>query len=136
MDELFWDEIEYFDKDENWGDWRKVNPYLIKFLDKFRKLVGMPVYINNAYSAGSGHNKKSKHYLGEAADIHIKGMNVVDQYLMAEKCGLFNGIGVYPFWNNPGLHVDIRTKPARWGRNAAGVYVELNSKFIRSCLNG
>jgi hypothetical protein len=62
-------------------------------------------------------------------------MSLVDAYLAVEKLGLFNGVGLYPFWNNPGLHVDLRQKPARWGRNAAGIYVALNDKFITTCLN-
>jgi uncharacterized protein YcbK (DUF882 family) len=75
------------------------------------------------------------HYVGKAADIHIVGMSLIDAYLAVEKLGLFNGVGLYPFWNNPGLHVDLRQKPARWGRNAAGIYVALNDKFITTCLN-
>ena len=134
MDDLFWNKIKHFTKNENWGDWHKVHPRLIIALDKLRELVGKPIVIHCAY-AESGHKKNSQHYLGKAADIHIVGMNVVDQYLAAEKLGLFRGIGIYPYWNNKGLHVDIRNKPARWGRNAAGSYVALDSKFIHECLN-
>ena len=129
-----WKKIRYFTPDEEWGNAGKVNPYLIIALDELRHKVGSPIIVHCAYST-SGHSKNSMHYEGKAVDFHIKGMSLVDQYLAAEKIGLFNGIGVYPFWNNPGLHIDIRTKPARWGRNAAGVLCALNAKFINTCLN-
>lgn len=128
-----WNKIKYFSPTENWGDINKVNPYLVIALDTLRDAVGKPIIIHCAYKT-SGHSKNSMHYVGKAADIHIVGLSVVDQYLAAEKLGLFNGIGVYKHWNNPGLHLDIRTQPARWGRNAAGVYVALDSKYIREAL--
>lgn len=134
MTEKFWDKIKHFSPDENWGDVNKVNPYLIIALDALREATGHPIVIHNAY-ATKGHSETSMHYVGKAADIHIVGMSLIDAYLAVEKLGLFNGVGLYPFWNNPGLHVDLRQKPARWGRNAAGIYVALNDKFITTCLN-
>lgn len=128
-----WTKIKHFSPNENWGNPDKVNPYLVIALDALRDSVGKPIIIHCAYST-DGHAKDSMHYNGKAVDIHIVGLNVVDQFLAAERIGLFNGIGVYPFWNSPGLHLDIRTQPGRWGRNAAGVYVALNSKFIGSAL--
>ena len=130
----FWKKIKHFTEKENWGDVSKVNPYLIMALDALREMVGKPIVIHCAYDE-SGHKNNSMHYVGKAADIHIVGMNIVDQYLAVEKLGTFNGIGVYPHWNNPGLHVDLRTKPGRWGRDAHGNYVALNSKFLEKCLN-
>jgi len=128
-----WKKVKHFDKNENWGDVSRVDPFLIYSLDVLREMAGRPIIIHCAYKK-SGHSNNSQHYHGKAADIHIKGLNVVDQYLIAEKCGMFNGIGVYPFWSSPGLHVDIRQTPARCGRNAAGVYMPLDSKFIYSAL--
>ena len=134
MTEKFWEKIKHFTPDENWGDVDKVNPYLIIALDALRDAVGKPIVIHNAY-ATKGHSETSMHYVGEAADIHIVGISLVDAYLAVEKLGLFNGIGVYRSWNNPGIHVDLRQKPARWGQNEAGVYVALNDKYIAGCLN-
>ena len=128
-----WSKVKHFNKNENWGDWKKVDPWLIYCLDALREIANRPIIIHCAY-AENGHSDNSQHYKGKAADIHIKGLNVVDQYLIAEKSNLFNGIGVYPFWNNPGLHIDIRNVPARWGRNAANIYMPLDSKFLLSAL--
>ena len=126
-----WNKVTHFTETENWGDWRKIDAFLIYALDALREMVGRPIIIHNAY-ATTGHSPNSQHYQGKAADIHIKGLSVLDQYIAAEKINLFNGIGVYPFWNTPGLHLDVRQKPARWGRNAAGIYVNLDGKFLRS----
>lgn len=135
MDSEFWDKIKHFDQEENWGDWRKVNPQLIINLDKLRELANKPIVIHCAY-ATRGHSEHSQHYKGLAADLHIVGLNAVDQFLLAEKSGLFTGIGIYPYWNNPGLHLDIRDGAfKRWACNAAGVYTALNSKFLQEALN-
>ena len=129
-----WTKIKHFNIDEKWGDPSKVNFYLVSALDTLRDAVNKPIVIHCAYDT-KGHSDGSMHYIGKAADIHIVGMSLVDQYLAAEKLGLFNGIGLYRGWNNPGLHLDLRQKPGRWGRNAAGHYCELNAKFIQACLN-
>ena len=134
MTDNFWEKIKHFTVNENWGDINKVNPYLVIALDALREAVNKPIVLHYAY-ATKGHSENSMHYIGKAADIHIVGMSLIDQYLAAEKLGLFNGIGVYLDWNNPGLHLDIRQKPARWGRNVSGHYVALNDKFVKACLN-
>lgn len=127
-----WSKVEFFDKNEfEYPD--RLDPLLIYSLDALRKAAGKPIKINCDFRPGDD----KQHGIGKAADIVIKGLSVVDQFLIAEKTRLFSGIGLYPFSNTPGIHIDIRTlqphEPgARWARNAAGVYVELNWKFIRS----
>ena len=130
-----WTKVKYFNAEENWGDPDKMNPLLIYSLDALRELAGRPIIVN------SGHRPNdpgSTHRNGDAADVVITGLSVIDQFLLAEKTRLFSGIGVYPFWNRPGLHLDVRPLRAnqhapRWGRNAAGVYVALDAKFFRLC---
>lgn len=102
-----WCEIKYFKPCENWGDPDKILPEAMKTLDEFREFVGKPIIIHCAYDK-CGHTCNSQHYLGRAFDFHIKGMNWRDQYYAAVKFGKWTGIGVYPDWNNPGLHCDIR----------------------------
>jgi uncharacterized protein YcbK (DUF882 family) len=113
---------------ENWGDYRFIKIPLVFWLDEMRALAGKPIHINCAYGS-KGHNPKGYHPLGMAADIHIKGMSVVDQLLLALKFP-FNGVGVYPFWRNKGLHLDVRPfdKYKRvWYRDAGGRYHNLTS---------
>jgi len=134
-----WNKIKHFSPNENWGDWTRMYLSLFMALDKLRNLCGKPVYVNCGY-ATSGHSPRSYHYKGMAADIHIKNMNVLDQFLFAEKIDEFNGIGIYPDWHNPGLHVDIRPhakrfeKDSRWmGINVDGkqIYISLTSENIK-----
>ena len=125
-----WEKVRYFKRHE-FHDADKLNPLLIYSLDALRHAAGKPIKINSDYRPGD----PGQHGLGKAADIVISGFSVVDQFLIAEKTRLFSGIGIYPYWNSPGIHVDIRTlKPhepgARWARNEKGVYVSLDWAFI------
>lgn len=110
----------------------KMSDELLIYLDKLREVVDNPIIIHSDYRP----NDKGQHGLGLAVDIHIKNMHVIDQFLCAEKTGLFKGIGVYPTWNNPGLHLDIRNdKNARWGCWTTNCYVPLDMPFIKRILN-
>lgn len=119
----------YFKPGEKWGDWRKVRRKLIFTLLAFRKFVDRPVHIHCAYEL-TGHSGKY-HPLGMAVDFHVEGMSVVDQFIALSRFDGFNGIGIYPHWNNPGLHGDIRPKTdnfdpdARWIRDKKGNYLAL-----------
>lgn len=130
MSNLRWCEIKHF-KPSEFNEPNKMDYYLINRLDQFREMCGKPIIIHSSYRE----NDTGYHGTGEAVDIHVKGMNVFDAYLLAEKSGFFNGIGVYPNWNNPGLHLDIRQKPARWGcwtptdPKQKNIYVTLDSQF-------
>lgn len=81
---------------------------LLKILDEFREYCGYPIVIHGDFRENS-----ERHRSGMAVDMHIVGLNVFDQFLLAERFGKFKGIGIYPCWNNKGLHVDIY-KSGRW----------------------
>lgn len=128
---ILWETVKYFEPSE-FNEPDKLVPLLVYALDTLREFAGRPIIVNSSYREGDD----GTHGRGEAADIVITGHNVLDQFLLAERTRLFAGIGVYPYWNRPGLHLDVRRlKPhqhgARWGRNAAGDYVPLNAKFLR-----
>lgn len=125
-----WKKVRYFKKSE-FAHPESLDPLLIYSLDALRAAAGKSIRINCDFRPGD----PGQHGLGKAADIVISGFSVVDQFLIAEKTRLFSGIGIYPYWNSPGIHVDIRTlKPhepgARWARNEKGVYVPLDWAFI------
>ena len=127
-----WSKVRFFEPWEFFGYADMMSPLLIYSLDALRKFVGRPIRINNAFRPGNG----GTHGRGEAADIVITGLHVVDQFLMAERTRLFAGIGIYGFWNRPGLHLDIRQLQPhqhgpRWCRNAAGFYVPMTWKELR-----
>lgn len=124
---VWYEDIKYFKKEEfNHPDMVSYN--LLHRLDQFREFVGKPIIIHSDFRSGD----KGQHGKGLAVDIHIKDMHVIDQFLCAEKSGLFTGIGVYPNWFNPGLHLDIRSgNNARWGCWTAPIYVPLDMPFFR-----
>ena len=127
-----WEKVRYFKRSE-FQHADKLDPLLIYSLDALRHAAGKSIKINSDYRDGD----PGQHGQGKAADIVISGLSVVDQFLLAEKTRLFSGIGIYPFWNMPGIHVDIRElrpheQGARWARDAAGIYVPLTWKFIKN----
>ena len=128
-----WETIRYFKSGENFGDPAKMSYLLLLTLDNLREFIGLPIVIHCGYEAG-GHSENSYHYKGMAVDCHAKDLPLADFYFAATRFG-FHGIGVYPWWNNPGLHLDIRpshpfTGRAFWGSTAAGEYCALDSKFL------
>jgi len=133
MTEEDWERITHFRPSEKWGDWRKVAARLIYCLDLLRTAAGRPIIVHCAYET-EGHTAGSYHYLGMAADIHIVGLHVVDQFLLASRLPDFGGIGAYPYWAAPGIHVDIGQPGRRWARDANGTYVPMNWEFIRSLM--
>ena len=133
MENHEWD-LEYFKKEE-FSNPDKMDYYFVHRLDQLRKMIGKPIVIHSSYRE----NDNNTHGRGEAVDCHCIGLNVLDFFLLAEKSNLFTGIGVYPNWNNPGLHLDIRLgSSSRWGcwtptdPKKKNIYVPLDSKFIET----
>jgi len=140
MTERDWITVEatgFFNRKEAWGDPFRVKRDLIQALLSLRRFVGRKICIHNARDL-TGHSGSSFHYTGDAADFHIEGMHVVDQFLAITRIDAFNGVGIYPHWNAPGLHGDIRPKSkamdpdARWGCTAARVYVPITKDFLQA----
>lgn len=125
----WWEKVRYF-KPHEWGIWRSVEAELIFAVDELRDQIGKKCIIHVAF-ATSGHSSGSAHYRGQAVDLHFDGVHVVDQFLAAEKLGCFGGIGIYPHWNNPGLHLDIAGKGRRWLRDGRGAYLPLTWENIQ-----
>lgn len=134
IDVLRWNSIKNFKKQEFQPNADKVDLDLVILLDRFRDEIGAPVVIHCAYET-TGHSKNSQHAKGKAADLHVKGVSLLEAFDAAEKIG-FTGIGVYPHWNNPGLHLDIRDrKPIRWYQDENGEYIYVSSNEIRKMLS-
>lgn len=97
-------------------------------LDTMRTWVGRPFIIHVSY-ATEGHSEDSTHYYGKAVDGHFEGLTIAEQYVYAEAFN-WQGLGVYPYWHKPGIHVDNRLigpteKAARWWRDRDGTYKAL-----------
>ena len=74
---------------------------LIEVLQKIDEYSGGKLWIHRLHSSG---NPTSQHYHGRAADGHIEGLSVIDQYVLLER---FNpgGLGLYgpDIWTSPGF---------------------------------
>lgn len=118
----------HFSPTEKWGDKDKIDARLVFALFDIREHTGRKVIIHCGWEP---RKKPSWHSLYRAVDFHIDGLHVADQFLICSRYDVFNGLGAYPFWHNPGIHADTRPhklqhRPeARWISTAAGVYVPL-----------
>jgi len=132
-----WDKLQHFSRNENWGEPNRVSPLLLLTLEALREWTGWPIVIHCAY-ATSGHSPRSFHYQGLAVDFHFEtgvpyprqidyvlgfldnsGFGVLAGELARARWfnfGQMCGLGIYPDWECPGFHLDVRNYPARWGR--------------------
>jgi hypothetical protein len=62
-------------------------------------------------------------------------------FFFVERQYLFTGIGIYgpDVWHNPGLHIDLRDRPARWAFKKKDqderVMVALDKRYVSYLLN-
>ena len=128
-----WQRIHHF-KPEEFSKPFLLEKDLIFKLDIMRELAKVSFVVTSDYGK-EGHVKDSLHPYGKAIDGYFKGMDLLDQFIIASR--FFTGIGVYPFWTHPGLHVDIRsilniTSPeARWWRDKNGKYFPLTKEAFK-----
>lgn len=121
---------------ENWGDPSKICGFLLMAMLVIRRETGWPVIIHNAYET-AGHSEDSQHYKAKATDWHFVTntpfkqqvkivIEILDRYQLSDSVGL----GLYPFWNNPGFHTDSRGRRARWSYNEEGKMVSFEEGMI------
>jgi uncharacterized protein YcbK (DUF882 family) len=131
-----WTLVKHFKRAEWVKNPDAVVPELVYLVDGLRDYVGRPVVIHVAFD-DAGHVEDSAHYMGAAVDLHVQGLSLMDQWLAAERFP-FLGVGLYPFWEHPGLHLDVRRVGAehgpgrRWWRDKQGQYQPFTADFIRS----
>jgi len=133
MTSELWDNIRYFkpgSKIDKWGDPYKMSVRLIFGLDNLRDYVGREINIHCGYEV---RETGGLHPSGNAVDCHIKGLSLVDQFLVASRFEIFTGIGLYKCWRRQGLHLDNRPKKqalepsARWICIEQGKYLAFNA---------
>ena len=129
-----WTTITHFDPEENWGNPDEMNVLVVRDLDRLREYVGLPIHVHCGFERRI---TGGYHYYGMAVDFDIEGLSLIDQYFAAARFDGFNGIGLYPYWKTPGLHVDCRGRhqqffvDARWISTSKGVYIPLDEKGLR-----
>ncbi len=100
-----------------------MNGLLLLLLDAIHDRWGdIKIIIHCGYEV-DGHAKDSQHKLGNAADFHIaSSLSLPEQSdrleMILKELQVFNkiGFGLYPNWDSPGFHLDVRGVYARWGR--------------------
>lgn len=128
---MLWMPLDYFKIGESWGDYKKMHPLIIIILEKFRSALpsGYWIKVHCGYKQG-GHTKNSYHYQGKAVDFHVVGCSFIEaeRHLMRflkraiyydnKEYYLLNyvGLGIYPEWQDPGFHLDIRGQKASWSK--------------------
>lgn len=125
-------------KPEEFGDgWGKLDIVLLLALDSLRSLIGVPVVIHKEGIVSSrAASPDSQHPHGRAVDCHAVGISLAEFWLVAERFPVFRGIGIYPFWANPGLHLDTRPTVLRkrWWRDSDGRYHPVTPLALRTVL--
>ena len=129
----FWDEIEFFDREEfrcqcngKYCDGFHVEPEetMVRICDEIRRRAGVPILIRDAGGSGlrcpqhnasiPGAAANSYHTKGMAADLHPRGktpaqLHAIAEEVMAEMIPGRGGLGLYSW----GIHVDTG-KYSRW----------------------
>lgn len=122
----FWDEIEYFDREEFrckcggkycQGFPAEPDVKMVRYADEIRRRLGKPLGVNSGlrcsqHNANCGGAKSSQHLLGTACDLgKPAGVTVEKMAEVAEAViGSTGGIGLYSW----GIHIDSRAVKARW----------------------
>ena len=127
-----WRTLRYFSPEEFHYP-NKLNPDMLRLLDSMRASIdGQGIVTINADFDFAGHAPNSWHYKGRAVDLVIRNsetkepLNIVTQLLIALRFN-WKGIGVYPYWRSPGLHLDNRPlsstdRRAMWWQDESGKY--------------
>lgn len=129
-----WDKIDpYFYREEPWGDPDKMSGALLMILFDLRFHSAWKIIIH--CGTQGKHCEGSYHYKGLAVDFHFKTPSgsftfreqakYLMQYLADMQLDSSTGLGIYPQWNNPGFHLDVRGTKARWLKQD-GKYVGIN----------
>jgi len=126
----------YFSPYESWGNVEELSGILLIGLKLIRHEINIPFIIH--CGTQGNHAKNSYHYRGLAVDGHFQTelpiwiqYDILENTLDNLQLKNYTGIGVYPFWNNPGFHIDFRGYMARWGRidynNGTYVYTSVEN---------
>lgn len=117
--------IRYFDPEE-FVNWQEMHVPFLQALDILREYVGSPIRIHESNPVpNSAHKPDSAHFIGRAVDCSCQNLPLWDFFLAATRVLQFTGIGVYPHWNSPGLHLELRddaTLRKYWWRDESGIY--------------
>lgn len=100
------------------------------------RIPGLVFIVHSDFRPGDD----KEHGMGRALDGHFEAgdgriLPAEKQFFMAIRYN-FSGVGFYPYWHRPGIHVDVRPllltgRKATWWRDDRGEYMPIESYFIR-----
>ena len=96
-------QVRGFAPHEKWGNPNMMEQSIIFAADRFRAYVNKKVKVHCGYEP---RDTGGRHPKGLAMDCHVEDMHWFDQFIAATRIDELNGIGAYPYWNNPGIHID------------------------------
>jgi len=135
MNDEQWKEMSFFNKEENWGSPESMDYRLLWLLDNIRKEIGKAFIVHCGFET-SGHSQKSFHKEGMAVDLHVRGIGLYTAWELLDKMWWIGGVGIYPYWNKPGFHLDIGPR-RRWCKNKDGNYFKIvNGVFEWKMIDG
>ena len=96
-----------------------VDERLVQALQELRDLVKVPIIITSGYRCPEynekiGGAKRSRHTMGQAADVNILYMRPEDMYKAALKVETFRNGGIGIYIDRKFCHLDCRRGKARW----------------------
>jgi len=139
-----WSTIRHFKREEFVKDPDRISWDVVLLVDEMRDVAGTQIHIDVAWD-NTGHVEDSSHYttsrdFSTAVDLYFLGWTLLDQWLFAERFP-WNGIGLYPYWSKPGLHLDLRKLGRdyphlgkRWWRDNAGIYRSFDRSMLSTIL--
>lgn len=105
--------------DAAWGDFSMMDWRLLVLLENFQSKLpkGCWVKIHCAYKPNEKYHKS-----GIAVKFHIVGCSFIEaerhltHYLSSTGLNVYCGVGLYPDWDDPGFHLDIRGYKEIWAK--------------------
>ena len=125
---MIWDKLKHFNINEKWGNPDRMSIPLLLTLDHIREDIGRPIIVHRGHDAGSPPTSHHNWYgRGGAVDFHIEWNKSLFEGVMhiatiLDHMNIMFGLGAYPYWNNPGYHIDLRVEPLCWYRDKSDVY--------------
>lgn len=138
-----WEQIKRFRREEfDYPD--KLDMRLIVMADAMlvretRYRPGLQFIVHNDYRPGD----PKTHGMGWALDGHfqikhsgcIKNLSIEDQFFICMRYP-FGGVGIYPWWTHPGVHIDVKPRSLSdrrrmWLSPAEKDYLPVEDYFLK-----
>lgn len=135
-----WKVTKHFCNDKiEWPE--NTNPDITLVMDQLREEFKSPIRIHRCYDP-SATLATSRHRMTycDAVDFDVEPTmqykTLLKAFILLTRHPKIRGIGIYPYWNRPGFHVDLRPEVMKsyWLRDRDGLYLPVSDKSIKEHL--